>query len=235
MKHRIQDIYHAFTSDSGKSTLFNSVAGYRSLTANFPGATVQYTSGRIRFNGLLSELIDLPGIYSLTASNPAETATRDFLLHQFPSALINVIDTSLLSRSLELTLQLLEFQYPMVVCMIGRELSPGTGVGFHRDTERIIDQLISNIGKFPVLDQRLPPRMLAIRLLEDDHQLANQILPSSRGQVESARRQLEINRGKPAEEVIESERHALSMKLFGAVATVSSPPRDVRERLDAVL
>jgi ferrous iron transport protein B len=268
--------------NSGKSTLFNSVAGYRSVTSNFPGATVHYTSGRIRFNGLLSQLIDLPGIYSLTASNPAESATCDFLLQQSPNAIINVIDTSVLSRSLELTLQLLEFRYPMVVClnmmdeahrkgiridsqklseklgipvietiaaegigihrlfqetfqMIGREPESERGVGFDRDTERIIDELAHRIAESPDLHRRLPPRMLAIRLLEDDVQLANQTLTLPIEQIESARRQLEANRGKPAEEVIESERHALSMKLFETVSTVSTPPHDVREQLDAIL
>ena len=77
--------------------------------------------------------------------------------------------------------------------------------------------------------------MLAIRLLEDDHQLADQNLTLPTEQIESARLQLEANRGKPAEEVIESERHALSMKLFETVSTVSTPPRDVREQLDAIL
>ena len=63
----------------GKSTLFNSVAGYRSITANFPGVTVHYTRSRIQLHGETAELIDLPGTYSLTASTPAESATRDFL------------------------------------------------------------------------------------------------------------------------------------------------------------
>jgi ferrous iron transport protein B len=76
---------------------------------------------------------------------------------------------------------------------------------------------------------------LAIRLLGDNSQLAEQSLTLPKEQIESARLQLEANRGKPAEEVIESERHALSMKLFEAVASVSTPPRDVRESLDAIL
>ena len=268
--------------NSGKSTLFNSVAGYRSVTSNFPGVTVHYTSGRIRFNGLLSQLIDLPGIYTLTASNPAEHATCAFLLQQSPSAIINVIDTSVLSRSLELTLQLLELGYPTVVClnmmdeahrkgiridanklsemlgapvietiaaegigihrlfqetfqMIGRKPASGTGVRFDRDTETIIHELVQHIAKRAELGSRIPPRMLAIRLLEGDLQLADQTLTLPMEQIESARLQLEAHRGKPAEEVIESERHALSMKLFEAVASVSAPPRDMRERLDAIL
>ena len=66
--------------------------------------------------------------------------------------------------------------------------------------------------------------MLAIRLLEDNPQLAEQSLTLPKEQIESARLQLEANRGKPAEEVIESERHALSMKLFEAVATRKHSP-----------
>ncbi len=101
----------------GKSTLFNSVAGYRSITANFPGVTVHYTRSRVQLNGQTAELIDLPGTYSLTASTPAESATRDFLLQEGIDTVINVIDASVLSRSLELTLQLVELGLPVVVCL----------------------------------------------------------------------------------------------------------------------
>src|SRR6185436_7372834 len=101
----------------GKSTLFNSVAGYRSITANFPGVTVHYTRSRIQLHGEIAELIDLPGTYSLTASTPAESATRDFLLQEEIDAVINIIDASVLSRSLELTLQLVELGLPVAVCL----------------------------------------------------------------------------------------------------------------------
>lgn len=103
--------------NSGKSTIFNWVAGYRSATANFPGTTVQLAWSKVRVNGSFIELIDVPGIYSLTAANPAEQAAKQLLLSRDVDLIINVVDASLLSRSLELTLELRELGLPMVVCL----------------------------------------------------------------------------------------------------------------------
>jgi len=101
----------------GKSTIFNAVAGYRSATGNFPGTTVQLAWSKVRLNGFLFELVDLPGIYSLTTGNPAEKAAKRFLLSSEVDLIINVLDASLLSRSLELTLELREMGLPIVVCL----------------------------------------------------------------------------------------------------------------------
>lgn len=101
----------------GKSTLFNAVAGYRSATANFPGTTVQLARSLVRVNGSTIELVDVPGIYSLTASSPAERAAKKLLLERGAEVIINVLDASLLSRSLELTLELRELGLPVVVCL----------------------------------------------------------------------------------------------------------------------
>ena len=103
--------------NSGKSTIFNAVAGYRSLTSNFSGTTVEYTSGRARVAGEVIELVDLPGLYSLNPANTAETCTREFLLTGDGDVLVNVLDASQLARSLELTLELTELEVPTVVCL----------------------------------------------------------------------------------------------------------------------
>jgi ferrous iron transport protein B len=103
--------------NSGKSTLFNAVAGYRSLTANFPGTTVEYAGGRARVNGEVIGLVDLPGLYSLNPANPAETCSREFLFAGDWDVMVNVVDASQLARSLELTLELLELEAPLVVCL----------------------------------------------------------------------------------------------------------------------
>jgi ferrous iron transport protein B len=101
----------------GKSTIFNAVAGYRAATGNFPGTTVRLAWSTIRLDGMVAELVDVPGIYSLTSTNPAESAAKKFLLKENVSLIINVLDASLLSRSLELTLELRELGIPMVVCL----------------------------------------------------------------------------------------------------------------------
>jgi len=101
----------------GKSTLFNSVAGYKSIVSNFPGTSVDFTLSRVSFNGESFELVDLPGIYSLSSSEPDERLARDYLLQMKPDAVINILDASLLGRSIELTLELLELKIPLVVCL----------------------------------------------------------------------------------------------------------------------
>jgi len=101
----------------GKSTIFNEVAGYRSLTSNFPGATVSYTESRVSVDGRPCNLIDLPGVYSLTSLDPASTETQRFLLEEPIDVLIHVIDSSILGRSLELSLQLMDLEIPMVICL----------------------------------------------------------------------------------------------------------------------
>jgi ferrous iron transport protein B len=101
----------------GKSTLFNEVAGYRSVTANFPGATVSYTKSHVRIQKQTYDVVDLPGTYSLTSLDEADRETQQYLLTQRVDVLINVIDASLISRSMELTLQLLELEIPMVLCL----------------------------------------------------------------------------------------------------------------------
>jgi len=103
--------------NSGKSTLFNHIAGYKAITSNFPGTSVTFTETRTRIDGLTCKCIDLPGTYSLTSEEPAELEARKHLLLGEIDLIINVVDASLLSRSLELTLELLELEVPMILCL----------------------------------------------------------------------------------------------------------------------
>jgi ferrous iron transport protein B len=101
----------------GKSTIFNYVSGYRAITSNFPGTTVKYTASHIYVDGHTCECIDLPGTYSLTSTDAAGYESRRYLLSGGADVVINVVDASLLSRSLELTFQLMELEIPIVLCL----------------------------------------------------------------------------------------------------------------------
>ena len=103
--------------NSGKSTVFNAVAGYRSATANFPGSSVSYTISRALILGREVEIVDLPGVYSLTSTDAAVSEAESYLLDQNYDLIIDVVDASRLGRSLELTLQLLELGRPMVIAL----------------------------------------------------------------------------------------------------------------------
>ena len=144
----------------GKSTLFNSVVGYRSETSNLAGTTVQASTGLVKLNGGMVELIDLPGIYSLTTSTPAEATTRRWLWESHPGLIINVVDASLLSRSLELTLELRELGIPMVVClnMMDEAQRKGTGIA--------VQKLAETLG-MPVLLE-IPGAILGRRALSEN-------------------------------------------------------------------
>ncbi|HQZ18638.1 MAG TPA: ferrous iron transport protein B [Vicinamibacteria bacterium] len=101
----------------GKSTLFNAVAGFKVDVGNFAGTSVAFAETRVTFHGQKIRLIDLPGTYSISSHDLAEKVARDFLLSGEVDALINVVDASMLSRSLEFSLQLTEMRVPMVMCL----------------------------------------------------------------------------------------------------------------------
>ena len=101
----------------GKSTLFNAVAGFKVDVGNFAGTSVAFAETVVTFEGQRIRLIDLPGTYSISSHDLAEKVARDFLLSGEVDALINVVDASMLSRSLEFTLQLAEMRLPMVMCL----------------------------------------------------------------------------------------------------------------------
>ncbi len=103
--------------NSGKSTLFNQVAGYKAETANFSGTTVTYTESRVRLLGQVIELVDLPGCYALDGVSPAERETLRYLASRPVDVVINVADATHLAQSLELTLALFPLKKPMVLAL----------------------------------------------------------------------------------------------------------------------
>ena len=98
----------------GKSTLFNALTGSSQYVGNWPGVTVARKSGRTSTG---SELVDLPGVYSLRPCSPEEAVTRRFLLEELPDGIIQVADGSNLERSLYLTLQLMSLGLPLVLAV----------------------------------------------------------------------------------------------------------------------
>lgn len=265
----------------GKSTIFNHIAGYKAITSNFPGTTVKYTETKTHINGYMCNCIDLPGTYSLTSSDPAELEARKHLLSGEVDVIINVIDASLLCRSLELTLQLLELQVPMVLCLnmmdeaqrkgiqidaqklsnlLGVPVIPTiatTGKGlkelfievlrvreerrigktpkFSKDIEEIVSQLDSILNSEWPVKEKVPPRFLSIKLLENDEFFVNETKRNSNAinRIRPLQEKLEQIHGGPSDEVISSERHALTMNLFEKVSTVIHPPKkDIRNAID---
>jgi len=134
----------------GKSTILNAVAGFRVNTGNFAGTTVSFTETRVHFEGQTFRLIDLPGTYSISSHDPAEKVARDFLLSGQADVVINVVDSSLLSRSLEFTLQLLEMNVPMVIAL--NMFDDAQKKGIEIDTRKL--QELTGAEAYPVVAVR---------------------------------------------------------------------------------
>jgi ferrous iron transport protein B len=195
--------------------------------------------------------------------------------------IINVVDASLLCRSLELTLQLLELEVPMILCLnmmdeaqrkgiqidaqklsnlLGVPVIPTiatTGKGlkelfievlkvreerrigkspkFSKDIEEIVSQLDSILNSEWPVKEKVPPRFLSIKLLENDEFFINETKRNSNAinRIRPLQEKLEQIHGVPSDEVISSERHALAMNLFEKVSTVIHPPKkDIRIAID---
>ncbi|MDZ7641747.1 MAG: Fe(2+) transporter permease subunit FeoB [Desulfurivibrio sp.] len=101
----------------GKTTLFNALTGNRQQVGNWPGVTVERKTGEYHYGGEKVELVDLPGIYSLSAASLDEEVARDFTLSEEADLIVNIVDASNLERNLYLTVQLLEMKVPLVLAL----------------------------------------------------------------------------------------------------------------------
>ena len=106
----------AGNQNCGKTTLFNQLTGSNQHVGNFPGVTVDRKDGQIRGHAEAT-VTDLPGIYSLSPYSNEEIVTRDFLLKEKPTGIINIVDATNIERNLYLTIQLMELQIPMVLAL----------------------------------------------------------------------------------------------------------------------
>lgn len=128
IKSKFPDIVFIGQPNSGKSTLFNAVAGLKAETSNFPGTTVKHSHSKVRIKGQVLNIIDLPGSYSLNPSDAAEKVSLRHIFVEKPDLIINVVDASILGRSLELTLELIELGYPLVVALNMMDLAEKKGI-----------------------------------------------------------------------------------------------------------
>ena len=103
--------------NSGKTTLFNALTGSTAHVGNWPGVTVDKREGVYKKGSEPVDIVDLPGIYSLSPYTPEEVIARNFVLDEHPDCIINIVDATNLERNLYLTTQLMELDVPMVVAL----------------------------------------------------------------------------------------------------------------------
>lgn len=101
----------------GKSVVFNNLTGMKQHTGNWPGKTVEVKQGYFEYKEHEFELIDLPGVYSLSALSEDEQVAREYLIDHRPDVVVDVLNASQLERNLYLTLQLIELQVNLVVVL----------------------------------------------------------------------------------------------------------------------
>jgi ferrous iron transport protein B len=118
----------AGNANVGKSVIFNQLTGSHQTIGNWPGKTVESARGFLNFDGQDVSIVDLPGIYSLSTFSLEEIVTRDYIAHDKPDVVIDVIGAPVLERNLFFTLQLMEMDVPMVVCLNQMDLAEGKGI-----------------------------------------------------------------------------------------------------------
>lgn len=121
--------------NSGKTTVFNNLTGARQHVGNWPGVTVEKKEGICRWKGRSIRIVDLPGVYSLTAYSPDEVIARNFIVEEKPDAVVDVVDASNLERNLYLVVQLLEMGAPLVVAL--NMMDEADSRGYRINVERL--------------------------------------------------------------------------------------------------
>jgi len=111
----------------GKSSIFNNLTGARQHVGNWPGVTVEKKEGTCDYGAYTMKVVDLPGTYSLAAHSLDEVIARDFMLEEKPDVVVNILDASNLERNLYLTVQLLEMEVPLIICLNMIDLAESRG------------------------------------------------------------------------------------------------------------
>ena len=131
MKQQHYRIALAGNPNCGKTCIFNALTGARQHVGNYPGVTVESKSGTFMLNGAEIELIDLPGVYSLSSSSPEEEVVFNELTKKGIDLILNVVDSSIPQRSLYLTTQLAELHIPMVLAFNMSDDARKKGIQFN--------------------------------------------------------------------------------------------------------
>ncbi|RLI00982.1 ferrous iron transport protein B, partial [Candidatus Bathyarchaeota archaeon] len=118
----------AGNANVGKSVIFNQLTGLHQHVGNWPGKTVERAEGTLNYQGQEIDVIDLPGIYSLSTYSIEEIVSREYIAVEQPDVIINVVDASTLERNLAFTIQLLELQPRMVIALNQIDIAEAKGI-----------------------------------------------------------------------------------------------------------
>lgn len=157
----------------GKTTLFNGLTGSSQRIGNWPGVTVEKIEGTMRHEGEEFRVVDLPGIYSLSAFSEDERVSREFLLGREADLVVNIVDASNLERNLYLTTQIVELKVPMLVIL--------NRVDIAEKQNKVIDSaILSSQIDAPVIEGVATKKEEIDRIKERIVSLTGEVSPSSR-------------------------------------------------------
>ncbi len=122
------NIVLAGQGNSGKSAIFNYLTGLHQHIGNWAGKTIEKAEGTLFYRDHTIDVLDLPGIYSLTTLSDEELISREYIIKQNPDRVINVVDSTNLERSLIFTLQLLELECPLIIALNMTDLAKRKGI-----------------------------------------------------------------------------------------------------------
>jgi ferrous iron transport protein B len=159
----------AGNANVGKSVIFNYLTGLHQHIGNWPGKTIEKAEGTLSFKGYTIDVVDLPGIYSLSTYSLEELVSRKYIAVEKPDLVVNVVDASVLERNLFFTLQLMELETPMIVALNQLDIAKRKGIEIN--TEKL-EQLLGvpvvptvatkGTGIYELLDR-------AIEIIEKGH------------------------------------------------------------------
>lgn len=118
----------AGNANVGKSVIFNHLTGLHQHIGNWPGKTVERAEGTLQFKDYTIDIVDLPGIYSLSTYSLEEAISRKYIAVEKPDIVVNVVDASVLERSLSFTLQLLELETPVIMALNQMDIAKKKGI-----------------------------------------------------------------------------------------------------------
>ncbi|WP_457572644.1 ferrous iron transport protein B [Desulfovulcanus sp.] len=210
--------------NSGKTTMFNALTGARQHVGNYPGVTVEKKEGKFKKGDVVVHLVDLPGTYSLTAYSEEELVAKRYVVEEKPHAVVQVVDATVLERSLYLTVQFMEMGVPVALALnmmdeVERkgmiinseklssllgipvvETVARTGKGKERliqevinfvqnietkqkpleisygeDVDLALKKMIAIINEDKILSNKYPARWIALKFLEGDSEVINEV------------------------------------------------------------
>ena len=178
-KSRTINIALVGNPNCGKTSFFNRATGLRERVGNYSGVTVDAKQGTCHHKGYTINLIDLPGTYSITEYTPEEIYVREFITKHHPDLVLNVVDASCLERNLFLTTQLIDMNIRVVIIEVFEDQakeSRHVHINYGTEIEEAIARIKVEIAPNKNITDEYAPRYVAIKLLEDDRIMKEQLV-----------------------------------------------------------